>query len=127
MTGPLGRKSRQKSVRVDIPGILLGPRFKGLSRQFQVSAYLPMVIESDEIVLLIAHSISQFISLGYILRAQFGLAEGGIEPAEVGISHCKFRIDFGGPLQQRDDFGRLRRTLLCLHRRTEGPPSLERR
>ena len=92
-------------MSVEIPGILLRPRFQGLPRQFQVSRYLPVVIESDEIVLQIAHSISQCISLGNILRSQFGLAEGGIEPAQVGISHCKFRIDLDGPLQQRDDFG----------------------
>ncbi len=82
----------------------MGPRFEGLSRQFQVSGYLPVVVESDEIVLQIAHPIPQFISLGYILRSQFGLAERGIEPAQVGISHRKFRIDLDGPLQQRDDF-----------------------
>src|ERR1700733_2979680 len=58
MARPLGREGRQKSVGREIPGVLLGPRFKSLSRHFQVSGYLPVIVESDEIVLLIANAIS---------------------------------------------------------------------
>src|SRR5580693_6768272 len=86
-----------------------------------------MVVESNEIVLLRADPISQFVGLGYILRPEFRLSEGAILPAQVRVSHGKLRIHLNGALQQRNGFRYLRPALLRLHYSAVGPPGFERR
>jgi len=44
--------------------VLLLPRFQGLPRQFEISRYLSVVAERDEIVFTIAHRMPQFMRPG---------------------------------------------------------------
>ena len=55
MARPGRREARQKSMGKEITRVLLRPLFQGLPRQFEVSGYLPVVAERDEIVFPIAN------------------------------------------------------------------------
>ena len=67
----------------EIAGVFCVPRFQRLPRQFQVSCYLPVVVERDVVVFPVADRIPELIRLGDTLRAKFRLPEGqSIQPAE---------------------------------------------
>ena len=85
---------------MELARVFVDPRFQGLPRQFQISRYLPVIVERDEKVLPIADAIPELIGLGDALRRQFGRPEGVIIPAQVGMSHRKCGVEFYRPLQE---------------------------
>ena len=94
------REARQESVSVDVAGVFPRPRVQDLSTEFQVSGQLPVVSESDVVILQIADATPQFVSLGYIFSRKFGFPEVGDIAAQSGITHRKIGVELDGAPQQ---------------------------
>ena len=100
MTRSRRRPARQKSVRQELTRVLLGPRFQCLSRQFQISRDLPVIVERDEEILPVADAITELIRCGDALRCELGRPQRVIIPAQIGMSHRKCGVELDGTLQE---------------------------